>query len=646
MIPENTTVWCAGRSRSFDVLQYYVGKAEPTGRTDKFFPFEGQPYLMMHLRTAIDGYASAVRGSSLEKIGTYLSCLFTFLTENNQSSVSISDISSHLVVAHATWLKNTLAKRRYRGQMHTIGNQLLTQLHARYGAEFPNLSNHGRPLKYPEIKAASSTPRSKYVPIDLEPYIKRYCLQVLRKIDQNPFCHVMPMPGTDVMNQAHVLADYELWCHRWLAGSVSGGWVKQPQRDFSFQATPRVYRASSRAKELGRATGELWCGGWVAEMRESLYPTSDEIIASVLLVTLEVGWVDAAKSFSFAGHWYTTTAKDARAPKSSEYVALTPQVRPKTGNLLHSKAVHPREGGAWWALNRIEKRTKRLRLFCKERATELSQIVGAMDPDAPGYDDQRLERDRWMALSEQSFIYVSSFGAGSAVSASVVLWSNFLQSIPQNADFEIPNDLHPLFRDLCHYDLRHVVAHRTLREAGLLSVQAQLGHRDLSTTYKYLQSHQLKHELFETYARVTGIAWNEITDGFILNQDVIKARFQKNGEQFSDAERRNLGAMTLHGARCRSADAPPKESGSESAEMCLGGSCVRCPAAVWNWHDELAIPLAAEEYTRLQTEQKLGRNLADELDIAAWEALFDAFPEGLQFKLNAEIDKLRGEGNS
>ena len=288
----------------------------------------------------------------------------------------------------------------------------------------------------------------------------------------------------------------------------------------------------------------------------------------------------------------------------------------------------------------MQDRSAKLRAIFEQRTALLSEQLKRTGSAEPAWDDLRLEHEFWADLSRLSCIYISKKGkrvAGSSASLDTRIWTNFFRQIPKHAKFEIPDQLQPQFANITHYDFRHVVAHRTLKDAGFLAVQATLGHVNSSSTLTYLTSHQLKNELFETYAEVTGLAWSEIDDGFVINPSIVQERLRRDGALLSDDERRALGGITLHGARCHGSGAPPPEAASENPQKCIGGSCVRCPAAVWNWHDDLAIPLAVGEYARLQADQSTESGYAEELEVAAWQALLGTIPEELRATLDHEL---------
>ena len=176
----------------------------------------------------------------------------------------------------------------------------------------------GQALKYPTIKQGSSLGFSKFVPLDLEPYVKRYCLQVLDEIDRNPFISIAPKNGRDRENPAHVLHDYFNFSKRWINGEVRGTWTGQEVSLFPWKTSVSAGK-TKRAIELGRKERELWCGGYTSQLTEALFPTPQEVIASVILITLDVGWVDAAKSFSFNGNWFVSV----RLISSCQFSLLT-----------------------------------------------------------------------------------------------------------------------------------------------------------------------------------------------------------------------------------------------------------------------------------------------------------------------------------
>ena len=638
-LPGDTKLWCANRSFFIDLKPFYIGKSEAIGTTDVYYPFVGQPNLMMHLRPALEGYARTIGRKQLQQCNWSINELFVFLTPRFPTGLAdVSHLTENFIHEHALNWRSTGASVKTRENCSAIYNRIFHHLHSRYCETFPNLSKNGRPLRYPSIKFNTKFRPSRNVSLDLETYVRRYCLQVLRNIDNNPFHDVTPEFGVDVRNPSHVLFNYLQHTEKQFRGEVTGSWRRHRQND-PWTLSPLIMALNKADKRCNRRIGQLKCGGSIPQMQVALFPTASEIIASIILVTLDLGWIDTAKAFPIDGEWYTTFANDPARPASKEYVALTPQIRPKTNNELWSRASHTREGGSWWVLNRIVKRRERLRSICFARSEELTKKLDAMQTSDSDWDDVRLERDRWRHMERLAFIFVSGRGAGSSLSLANHQYKKFLRDIPDRAEFDIPSNLRNAFCNVTHSSLRHLVAERTLRSEGISAVQLLLGHLNLSTTMTYLKSRQLREELFAIYARVAGIAFDEIKQKATLNRAVIRERYIRNGAQLSAEERRALGGMTLHGARCKNPTSPPPEAGSQSETRCLSGSCIRCPLAVWNWHDELAIPMAVEEYTRLKTEATPDAPISDDVDRVAWEALFNEIPPDLQPRLKAELKR-------
>jgi hypothetical protein len=631
-------LWCANRDFHIDLKPYFLGKVNPAGTKDVYYPFVGQPVLMSHLRPALSGYANTISKSSLQGLQIFLNSFFLSLTQQfPNADASIADINANLVNEQSLMLLKYGATLKTRQNFHSVGNQILIQLHSRYALKFPNLSKSGQPLRYPSIKSGSGIGKSRVIFPDLEIYIKKYCLQVLKNVDDNPFRNVDPIYGTDVMDPSNVMYDYQKHLEAKLCGEIAGTWLHQAANKFPWNSTPNLARMTKAAHQLDRQLGELWCGGWTKQMRDALFPTPDEIIASVLLVTLELGWVDTAKAFRFDGKWYTTFAKNPNMPKGTEYVALTNQLRPKTGEAVWTKASSTREGGSWWVLKRIEKRRELLAALCSNRAAETTMKLDELPTTSADWDKVRLERDRWQDLEHLAFIFLGRGRPTSAVNLPAHIYTKFIAKIPAHANFPIPEELTPTLGRMTHYDLRHLSAERTFRSSGFHATQEMLGHKNSKTTITYLESHQIKAELFAIYAKVAGIAFNEIEQKAVLNRAIIRKRYIQNGADLSTDERRSLGAQTLHGARCKNPKAPPPEAGSESSIKCLDGSCIRCPLAVWNWHDVQAIPLAVSEYARLVSDHTPNAPISVDLDCTAWEALFSQIPPELQSSLNSEL---------
>lgn len=592
---------------------------------------------MKHALPALESYAGSISKSHLMAFKTYLNALFFFITQRYSKAICLTDLDQKFVHDHANFLSQSGSTYNSRLGFHSCGNQFFKSLYNRYCTDYKNLSNNSKALRYPALRAGNAQPLVRDVPVELETHIREYCLQVLQRIDSNPFRNIVPEKGIDVFDASHVLHDLMMFQKCIFSGTATGSYATQPAKSYPWRTQPTTNGTTRLHKTLGRKAGEFWCGGMLKDMTEALFPTPEEIVASVLLVTLDIGWIDTAKAFTFGGHWYTTFAKNPLEPTTKEYVALTPQIRPKTSREVWSKASHTRVGGSWWVLKRIQRRSDRLRHIFRELAEVSKSELDGVDRTDRDWDNFRIKHKRWCELTSQAFIFRSMSGAGSATSLDGDEYTRFLRRIPERSTSDIPVALRSKFTKITHYDLRHLVAERTFRDTGLLATQQVLGHASSRTTLSYLRSRKMKDELFEVFARITGIAFDEISNRIILNRAVIQQRFVRNGAQLTVDERRALGAMTIAGARCKDPANPPNGVGSISEDRCIGGSCVRCPLAVWNWHDTFAIPLAVAEYAKLKKSQIPTVGLAEELEISAWEILLQTIPDKLESRLNAEL---------
>ena len=94
-----------------------------------------------------------------------------------------------------------------------------------------------------------------------------------------------------------------------------------------------------------------------------------EIAATLFIISYDTGWIDTARNINIEEDWYSTDAADAKNVKSADKVNLYAR-RPKTdktGEAPKGSLTSGKYGSAYWAINRILKRTERLRSFAEDK---------------------------------------------------------------------------------------------------------------------------------------------------------------------------------------------------------------------------------------------------------------------------------------
>ncbi|WP_371168817.1 hypothetical protein [Aliiroseovarius sp. 2305UL8-7] len=629
--------------RSLDLRPFYLGKQVATSLNDMYCPFVGQPRLLRSIRFAVEKYADQL--AQPDKIGMYLSSFLTFLTEIDAHDVDLHYIDRDVLNAHAHWLTRRGLGQGGRQQQHSTGNQIFRILYSSLTehapGQFPNLGNFGTKtaIAYPKVqgtRAAQTIDSSKHLSPKMLEKVGAYCLSVLDEIDnENTFVNVVPEWGVDKCDKRHVLFDYlQYRSESYLDEKTGGKWLEKRANQFPWKTKPYAF---------GRSSGPLACGGNASEMHIALFPSMEEMLASLCLVAIETGFTEGAKQIGLNS--IIPSAKRPGCPASSELVQILPGqfgARPKTGRSYKSRAVTTCKGGAYWALRRYLKRSKRLRDMGEQRLKIMKRDL-ATRKGSKTISAKSLESDiATLNVSLHQVLIYMTAQRGRLISAQDVGRSNVAEFMAKALP-ETNNSF---------YDLRHAYAQKILQETGsVFEVQAALGHVNTMTTMEYLRSRNMREDAFEAVTRVAGIVYDEIAKAYEINIDIVRARFKLGGRDLTDKERA-IFPVTKVGARCTDSKNPPDlmdpKNTAKGPTGCTSGNCILCPSSLWN-NKEIGFDfLAADEIARLRRDIRIQRHAEKriwlEYQLEAWSALLGQMPEDQQTRIDelANLDAHNG----
>lgn len=572
-------IWNDNNTKKLDLSPYFEGKQKES-KQDKYAPFNGQPILIEQMQGAIKRYAKQL--GSIITLTTYLNSLMKFLHDTNRQNTTLSDINGSLLAEHNEYLLKVAGMSSGNlAQINSTGNNILRELKTEYAREFLNLAlPNGEVITYPSV-TKSKNKKIKDISLFANEYLYNFCLAYLKRIDDEPMAKNTPVQGGDETNIANVLEAIEQMTFQRMRGIKLLVWHAIPLKE---------WQAIGFERRPFNLEAKLICNGKTAtEAVEALFPDTHEIAATLFVISYDTGWLDTARNINIEEDWYSTDAADAKNVKSADKVNLYAR-RPKTdkadeapkGSLTSGKY-----GSAYWAINRILKRTERLRFFAENKLASENLT--------------HLERAHLIAAVRNPLIYL-----GTKTWDIQIVYTKSIREFLKlhlKPHVELDTDLTDTQKEeiaaFTWKDTRDAKALKTLEDTNdVYLVQQLLGHKDLTTTFEYLRARVLKKKFYEQFAEASGIVYDEVSNGFEVNTDIIRARFL-TGDNLTEEQREKLSGITVSGARCSDIENPPAEIGNLGKGPCQQQSCILCPKAVFLPKEKRALSTFAKYYASL-----------------------------------------------
>lgn len=592
--PENSNVVAFGNNSNvitnldysikLDLNPFIDGLFEKHSKGDnKFVGYVGQPKFIEEIREPLNRYVRAVKNTQLS---TFIHSLMKFLSDHYAdvygSNFSVKDLSQALINEHSNYLKREykISASTLRTLYHSSGNGLLKEIAAEY-SQLENLKGANfKVIKYPEIKV-SKQKRTKKTSSFAAEYVYQQALQYLTNLDKNWYSQFNAENVTDGSSpnmHKHMVHEI-MW--RKLNGEKFGNLAKKDlkfwEREFGLDRRP--FDPSQRL--LGSKMQ-------YPELEKHMFVHYAEAAASAIVVSYETGWLDTLRLINLKENWYTTDATDLDNIRASDSVTIFAR-RPKTektGERPKSQISSGKYGSAFWAINRLYNKSKPLREFA-ERMLK----INTLDAATRTYLEKATRSPFAFVTTNHPAEIKHEFGR-----------STIAQFLREFIDVrELDEEQKEEVTNFNWSHMRIIAADREYHETNgdIFAVQKKLGHKSERTTSRYLDTHHLKSELYGVFSKVTGIVYDELSQGFNINANVLRARYVKE-DDLTDQERSELSGMTASGARCKSIDNPPSEIGNLGKGHCQAQSCILCPHAIFIPQEKRALKTFAKRHADLQ----------------------------------------------
>lgn len=347
--------------------------------------------------------------------------------------------------------------------------------------------------------------------------------------------------------------------------------------------------------------------GRTIKQRSAFYaPSSLEVCAAVLLVSMETGWIDTVSGINLHEGWFEHRRGPADDPSKTDSVVLN-ATRPKTGKMMFAVGQSGSKFRSFQVINGLVERSETLRTHLRE-LRDLKARPGVSKQNQN--DIVRIDN----LLASPWLYFVHNQGAGVNCFGRQPLHSLMADTLPMIKEraikaLKVGSDTEQLIQDIEAInwkDCRDALAAHVYKESGgnLFLVKKTLGHSSFQVTRSYLRQKRLRKEHFESARKVIDAALAEVVEGRSIDPTILF--LAANYEDFGPQDRERLVAhRTSMGMGCLNPYAPDTDAWTvkSKGEPCSVQRCVLCKNGVVfkdAWGD-LAIRHAELVYLRGNT---------------------------------------------
>ena len=308
-------------------------------------------------------------------------------------------------------------------------------------------------------------------------------------------------------------------------------------------------------------------------------PTSLEVVASVLIVSMETGWIDAISGIDLSSKWYTLRRGDDVDDLGKTDSVVLHSTRPKTSKELTAIGLAGARFRSFRIIRDLQRRTEFLRACLLERRAILERgPQSAASIEEIAEIDFRL-RSPWLFFNSKrtGVKAVGIFDSSTMYQNLKVIKSMAIAALSHQKKDD--DELVGSIQSFRWSDARDAFAAHLYEKSGgnIFLVQKGLNHNDVSVTRHYLRQKRMLKERFDAFRKVMQAILDELHSGQMLDPTVLFLRLHQPDFGAKDLE--NLGRYrTRMGMGCLDPTSPSTlvAPGHSTGKRCTVQRCILC----------------------------------------------------------------------
>lgn len=342
-----------------------------------------------------------------------------------------------------------------------------------------------------------------------------------------------------------------------------------------------LVRQTDKARFIRHTTATMprYSGIRTSDTYAANAPTSLEVVASVLIVSMETGWIDAVSGIDLTSKWYTLRRGDDADDLGKTDSVVLHSRRPKTSKELTAIGLAGARFRSFRIIRELQTRSEFLRACLLERRGILQRGPrSAASTEEIAEIDFRL-RSPWLFFNPKGagVKAVGIFNSSTMHQNLKVIKSMAIAALShqKKGDDELVGSIQS-FR---WSDARDAFAAHLYEKSGgnIFLVQKGLSHNDVSVTRHYLRQKRMLSQRFDSFRKVMQAILDELHSGQMLDPTVLFLRLHQPDFGAKDLE--NLGRYrTRMGMGCLDPTSPSTlvAPGHSTGKRCTVQRCILC----------------------------------------------------------------------
>ncbi|MEJ5977580.1 hypothetical protein WG901_13100 [Novosphingobium sp. PS1R-30] len=321
-----------------------------------------------------------------------------------------------------------------------------------------------------------------------------------------------------------------------------------------------------------------------SELTYCFAPSAIEVTASILIVSMETGWIDAIHGIDLEADWYANRSTQSSVLTRSTDTVVIYATRPKTGGEVVGIGMAGSRYRSFQLIKRLEEKSQFLRLCLKIKLDDLALLPESEKIKAEILEIKHKLRSPWIYYAHQLGVGSNCVGISSAPKLDQVM-ARILEKTVDNLAPRKRQDqkLVSSIRSLTWSDMRDAFAEHIYQSSGgnIYVLRNALNHKNIQVSKAYINQRKQIKARFDAFRCVVESALGELKNHRPIDPTILF--LTANGGIISQEDRDRLKRFRSRmGMGCSDPRQPDAHlaQGHKKGAICTVQRCILCSKGV------------------------------------------------------------------